>query len=296
MKKLWNNKYIYTHTYIYSIQPAFGNSRHLVVERLLAVHTSYPAGGTSEEMGWLSNRRISASPRYLTLKKSISKKIQLHWPGICNCAHQLHCLGVARDTWWYFSLLMLVLLQQLLFSSLVVQQVRPQGRLPLWGHAHRNPYICYIFHFHFLGKKNICVCVFLLRKRIASTLCTWLCCCVSIDLASTVPASLTPLVELHPDWPTCLTCSPWLQILSSRSHRLAMSVFSSRPVMLASPWPSSTASRPIFSTSILLVWKTHANKQLHTTVQPEGLNQPIDYSRDCLWTKILWLFFFLRWH
>lgn len=52
---------------------------------------------------------------------------------------------------------------------------------------------------------------------------------------------------------TCLTCRPWLQILSSRSHKLAMSVFSSTPVMLTSPWPSSTASRPIFSTSMRLV-------------------------------------------
>lgn len=52
---------------------------------------------------------------------------------------------------------------------------------------------------------------------------------------------------------TCLTCSPWLQILSSRSQRLAIRVFSSTPVMLTSPWPNSTASRPIFSTSIRLV-------------------------------------------
>lgn len=52
---------------------------------------------------------------------------------------------------------------------------------------------------------------------------------------------------------TCLTCSPWLQILSSRSQRLAIRVFSSTPVMLTSPWPSSTASRPIFSTSIRFV-------------------------------------------
>lgn len=52
---------------------------------------------------------------------------------------------------------------------------------------------------------------------------------------------------------TCLTCSPWLQILSSRSQRLAIRVFSSTPVMLTSPWPNSTASRPIFSTSIRFV-------------------------------------------
>lgn len=52
---------------------------------------------------------------------------------------------------------------------------------------------------------------------------------------------------------TCFTCSPWLQILSRRSQRLAIKVFSSTPVMFTSPCPSSTASRPIFSTSILLV-------------------------------------------
>lgn len=59
---------------------------------------------------------------------------------------------------------------------------------------------------------------------------------------------------------TCLTSRPWLHILSSRSHRLAMSVFSSRPVMFASPCPSSTASLPIFSTNIRLVW-TSIDKQ-----------------------------------
>lgn len=59
---------------------------------------------------------------------------------------------------------------------------------------------------------------------------------------------------------TCLTCRPWLHILSSRSHRLAMSVFSSRPVMFTSPCPSSTASLPIFSTNIRLVW-TSIDKQ-----------------------------------
>lgn len=54
---------------------------------------------------------------------------------------------------------------------------------------------------------------------------------------------------------TCLTCSPWLQILSNKSQSVAISVFSSRPVMLASPCPSSTASWPIFSTSIRFVCK-----------------------------------------
>lgn len=54
---------------------------------------------------------------------------------------------------------------------------------------------------------------------------------------------------------TCLTCRPWLHILSKRSHRLAIRVFSSTPVIFTSPWPSSTASRPIFSTNILLVLK-----------------------------------------
>lgn len=67
---------------------------------------------------------------------------------------------------------------------------------------------------------------------------------------------------------TCLTCSPWLQILSSRSQRLAIRVFSSTPVMLTSPWPNSTASRPIFSTSIRFVCmythKLTQNRTNHT--------------------------------
>lgn len=59
---------------------------------------------------------------------------------------------------------------------------------------------------------------------------------------------------------TCFTWSPWLQILSKRSQRLAIKVFSSTPVMLTSPCPSSTASRPIFSTSILLVYKESVSR------------------------------------
>lgn len=62
---------------------------------------------------------------------------------------------------------------------------------------------------------------------------------------------------------TCFTCSPWLQILSRRSQRLAIKVFSSTPVMFTSPCPSSTASRPIFSTSILLVYKKSVGKIRH---------------------------------
>lgn len=59
---------------------------------------------------------------------------------------------------------------------------------------------------------------------------------------------------------TCFTWSPWLQILSKRSQRLAIKVFSSTPVMLTSPCPSSTASRPIFSTNILLVYKESVSR------------------------------------
>lgn len=61
---------------------------------------------------------------------------------------------------------------------------------------------------------------------------------------------------------TCLTCRPWLHILSKRSHRLAIRVFSSTPVIFTSPWPSSTASRPIFSTNILLVSKRTKQKRV----------------------------------
>ena len=52
-----------------------------------------------------------------------------------------------------------------------------------------------------------------------------------------------------------LVCRPCDQILSNKSHKLAMRVFSSTPLTEASLWPSSTASWPIFSTNIFLVWK-----------------------------------------
>lgn len=52
---------------------------------------------------------------------------------------------------------------------------------------------------------------------------------------------------------TCFSCRPWPQVLSSRSHRPWMSVFSCKPVMLASLWPSSALSFPIRSINILLV-------------------------------------------
>jgi hypothetical protein len=51
--------------------------------------------------------------------------------------------------------------------------------------------------------------------------------------------------------PTCFFCTPCAQIRSSRSQKLATSVFSSTPVIFECP--NSTASRPIFSTSIRLV-------------------------------------------
>lgn len=66
---------------------------------------------------------------------------------------------------------------------------------------------------------------------------------------------------------TCLTCSPWLQILSRRSQRLAIKVFSSTPVMLTSPWPNSTASRPIFSTSIRFVYRQNKNRKITNSCQ-----------------------------
>lgn len=80
---------------------------------------------------------------------------------------------------------------------------------------------------------------------------------------------------------TCLTCSPWLQILSSRSHRLAIRVFSSSPVMLASPWPSSTASRPIFSTSIRLVWTQRYTKTCWTINWSTDINKVLMLSGLC---------------
>lgn len=43
---------------------------------------------------------------------------------------------------------------------------------------------------------------------------------------------VTPCVCLNL---TCFSCRPWPQVLSSRSHRPWISVFSCRPVMLASP-------------------------------------------------------------
>lgn len=58
----------------------------------------------------------------------------------------------------------------------------------------------------------------------------------------------------RPVCPTCFSCRPWPQVLSRRSHRPWMSVFSCSPVMLASPWPSSTLSFPILSINICLVY------------------------------------------
>lgn len=101
----------------------------------------------------------------------------------------------------------------LLFALLVVQQVGPQGRFTLTEKTQRCHYLCSV------GVED--------RSGV------W---------------TLERFVSL-----TCLTCSPWLQILSSKSQRLAIRVFSSTPVMLTSPWPNSTASRPIFSTSIRFV-------------------------------------------
>lgn len=60
---------------------------------------------------------------------------------------------------------------------------------------------------------------------------------------------------------TSFFCNPWLQTLSSRSHKLAIRVFSSIPDTLASEWPKSTASCPIFCTSIFFTWE-HKNKTL----------------------------------
>lgn len=51
-----------------------------------------------------------------------------------------------------------------------------------------------------------------------------------------------------------LCWSPWDQILSSKSHREAIIVFSSTPTMdTSTPRPRSTASVPIFSKSIFFV-------------------------------------------
>lgn len=102
-----------------------------------------------------------------------------------------------------------------LFVLLIMQQVRPQGRFTLKDLKKRKK----------RQKK---------RKEVSPAVCKWPGWFVFLSL-------------------TCLTWSPWLQILSSRSHRLAIKVFSSTPVMLTSPWPNSTASRPIFSTSMRLV-------------------------------------------
>ena len=53
---------------------------------------------------------------------------------------------------------------------------------------------------------------------------------------------------------TSLVVNPWLHTLSSRSHKLAISVFSSTPETLASACPRSTASCPIFCTRIFFTW------------------------------------------
>jgi len=58
----------------------------------------------------------------------------------------------------------------------------------------------------------------------------------------------------------CFCCKPWLQIRSSRSHRLAIRVFSSTPTTVSSPCPKSTASCPIFCTSIRFVCKTQTSR------------------------------------
>jgi len=51
----------------------------------------------------------------------------------------------------------------------------------------------------------------------------------------------------------CLFCNPWLHTRSNRSQRLATRVFSSTSDKDSPPWPSATASDPIFSTNILFV-------------------------------------------
>ena len=66
---------------------------------------------------------------------------------------------------------------------------------------------------------------------------------------------------------TCLSCNPCAQILSSRSQRPCMRVFSCSPAILASPWPCSIPWPPILSTSIRLVC-THT----HTHSLPHGQN------------------------
>jgi hypothetical protein len=43
----------------------------------------------------------------------------------------------------------------------------------------------------------------------------------------------------------CLFCKPWLQTLSSRSHRLATRVFSSTSDKDSPPWPKAAASEPV---------------------------------------------------
>ena len=61
---------------------------------------------------------------------------------------------------------------------------------------------------------------------------------------------------------TCLSCNPCAQILSSRSQRPCMRVFSCSPAILASPWPCSIPWPPILSTSIRLVCThTHTHTQ-----------------------------------
>lgn len=114
-------------------------------------------------------------------------------------------------------------------SRLVMKQMGPESRLPLLG-------------INTLINIQSPLCLF------ARCVCETQFQMVFIGRVSWYHAVLGVCVCL-----TCFSCRPWPQVLSSRSHRPWMSVFSCRPVMLASPCPSSTLSFPILSISIRLV-------------------------------------------
>lgn len=91
---------------------------------------------------------------------------------------------------------------------------------------------------------------------------------------------------------TCFRWILWLKILSRKSQRLAMRVFSSTPDLFTSPWPSSTASCPILNTSIFFVcisskgWKeTLVQKIEQTTWNMERPTTAVEFKQSNKYSK-----------
>jgi hypothetical protein len=156
--------------------------------------------------------------------------------------------------------------------------------LKIHHHLYKIPWLCSVLIQ--LNSVHILTTYFLRSSDLLSTYKRWF-------PRDTGPAHCMTRQQAGAPIPTCLFCSPCDQIRSSRSHKLAMRVFSSTPSRELSPLPcpSSTASVPIFSTNIrfVLLLQSCQHTVQYTFTVMWGTATRLQYQWHCSEAKIWFL-------